>query len=569
MKRWKILNQEAKTKNKEEVLDVLLKNRGIIETGEIDKFLNPSLEGITFQNVGIDEKEVSKTVKIIQEVISEDKAIVIYGDYDVDGICGTAIVWETLYSFYKNVHPYIPHRVDEGYGLSEKGIKNLTSEIKNVGLLITIDNGIVARKAVKYAKSLGIKVIITDHHATGEIEPKADAIVHTTQLCGTGVSYLLSQEIIGQMGEQDLLKQDGKNLKTSHSIRNNAHLELVALATIADLVPLNKYNRALVKFGVEKLRQTTRPGLLALFEEAKIDKASIGTYEIGHIIAPRLNASGRITHALDSLRLICTKDAKKAHELAKHLHEVNKERQQLTIDSATDAITKIKESRSEVYNILFVENVGYEQGVIGLIASKLVEEFYRPAIAVSIGGKISKGSARSISGVNIIELIRSIPELTTEAGGHPMAAGFSIETEKLPEFKNALIAKAENLEKHLFEREVKIDMELPWGFIDIELYEILQALAPFGMGNAQPTFLTKGLAIASLQRVGKEGKHLQLLFEKDGDFIKGMRFGDGSSDLRIGDIVDVVYTLELNEWNGKRKVELRIKDIEISQYMAF
>lgn len=229
-------NFSAKKMDASEILKNLLKNRGYATKKEIDEFLNPKLEKVTVKNVGIESHEIKKAVDLIKKTIKENKAIIIYGDYDVDGITGTAILWESLYSLYKNTHPYIPHRIDEGYGLSKKGIQNLEATVQDIGLIITVDNGIVASSAVEYAKSLGIQVIITDHHIKGVTLPKADAIVHTTELCGAGVGYLLSKEIA---------KQD-------------QHLELVALATIADLVSLNIYNRTLVKFGLEKLKKTKR-----------------------------------------------------------------------------------------------------------------------------------------------------------------------------------------------------------------------------------------------------------------------------------------------------------------------
>lgn len=548
MKRWKVLHQGEGTslKGKEDVIEVLLKNRNI-KKEEYEDFITPHIENVTIEAVGIDNEAVKKTLKLIKKAVSNEKDIVIYGDYDVDGICGTAILWETIYAFYKQVHPYIPHRVDEGYGLSIKGIENMESTIQNIGLIITVDNGIVANKPVEFAKSKKIDIVITDHHTKGAVLPSADAVVHTTELCGTGVAYLLSQEIA----------------RFFNTFIPSNHLELVALATVADLVPLNKHNRTLLKAGLESLHKTKRPGLLALFREAKIEKEKIDTYHIGHMIAPRLNASGRITHAFDSLRLICTTDAGRANKLAGILNEVNKERQQLTFDSAEHAKLQVSQLDSEE-SLLFVHDETYDQGVVGLIASKLVEEFYKPSIAVSVGEKISKGSARSISGVNIIELIRSVPEFLAEAGGHPMAAGFSVETEKLQGFKKALEKKAKELiDTTLFNRELKIDLELPFDFINPDVYLEIQKLAPFGMGNPSPVFMTKGVTLLSMNKVGKDGTHLQMAVEKDGNVFKAIQFKSGdTTHLKQGQLINIAYTLELNEWNGNKKLELRVKDCQ-------
>lgn len=574
MNLWKLLQKnheslrgssgQARIMNQGDILSLLLENRGVKTRAEVEEFLNPKLESVTIENVGIDRKEVEKALDLIKKTIDEQKAIIIYGDYDVDGITGTAILWETIYKVYKqslplpasqskskNTHPYIPHRVDEGYGISVKGINNLKSEISNIGLIITVDNGIVAHRAIAYAQSLGMQVIVTDHHTSGKDEIKPDALIHTTKLCGASVAYLFSQEI-------------NKSFKLP---QNDSHLELAALATVADLVPLNKHNKTLLKFGLEKLRITKRPGLVALFEEAKIQqkvkKYEIDTYHIGHIISPRLNASGRISHAFDSLRLICTTDSLRAGKLASLLGEINRQRQSLTFESALSAIEEVRKEK-KLDNLILVQSEAYDQGVIGLVASRVVEEFYRPAIAVSVGKDISKGSARSIFGVNVIELIRSCSKYLTEAGGHPMAAGFSIKTKDLPAFKKAILKKAEEINPKLFEKELKIDLLIGFENITLELFESIQKLAPFGMGNPTPTFMTKNVNIVRLNTVGKNGDHLQILLEKDGYIFKAILFNHQKMEsLLIGDRINIVYTIELNEWKEQKNLELKVRDLQL------
>lgn len=560
MKNWKVLNSSRFTvhSSQSQIISALLDNRGIKEDQEIHNFMNPILADVTLESVGINLQAVKKTIERIKRAISKNEDIIIYGDYDVDGICGTAILWETIYSIYKqkNVHPYIPHRIDEGYGLSVAGISNLQSQISNIKLIITVDNGIVANKAVDFANSQGIDVIITDHHVKGDTLPDAIAIIHTTQLCGTGVAYLLAQEIA-----------------SSFSLpRNDNTLELVALATVADLVPLQKHNRTLLTYGLRALRKTKRPGLVSLLTDAKINKTEIDTYHIGHIIAPRLNATGRISHAMDALRLVCTTDPIRGSTLSALLSKVNQERQNLTFESAKHAIEQARSQESASFasqdgqgasSLILVADVSYDQGVIGLIASKLVEEFYKPSIAVSVGEAVSKGSARSINGVNIIELIRSVPEYLKEAGGHPMAAGFSIETKNLENFKNALLKKAKEIDKTLFERTLKVDMELGFDLISLELYKEIQKLSPFGMGNPAPVFMTKGVTVVSINMVGKNKEHAQIMFEKDATFFKGILFRC-DKDLKIRQLVDIAYTIEKNEWKEKVIVELRIKDLKVN-----
>ena len=551
------LAKGGKTKNLriEEIISVVLANRGIKTKKEKEEFLNPDLSKVTPDSVGIDSKQLSLSLVRIKKAIENQEQIVVFGDYDVDGICGAAILWETLDSLGAKVLPYIPHRVEEGYGLSKVGISNLirstsSGQISNVKLIITVDNGIVANDAVEFAKKHLIDVIITDHHVAKAELPKAFAIVHTTKLCGAGVAYLLSQAIFNfQFSISNKMPGD--------------HLALVALATVADLVPLVGANRTLLKFGLEELRKTERPGLLALFEEAGIDKETIDTYEIGHVIAPRLNAMGRLESAMDSLRLLCTKDKQRAKKLALMLGSVNRERQMVTQDSVAHAKSHVMENKLHDKKLLFVVHESYNPGVIGLVAGKLVEEFYRPAIVLSKGEKYTKASARSIAGFNMVEFIRSASEFLVDAGGHPMAAGFTVETEKIEDLKKKLEEMAEKLlGDESFVRKVRIDMELPFSFIGTELYEALEKLSPFGMANPKPVFLTKKVVIEDMRLVGADGKHVKLKVKSGKAEFEAIAFGMGekSSKFQMGDEVSIVYTIEEEVWNGNKKLQIKIKD---------
>ena len=554
MKKWKILANIKDTKiNIKKVVKTLLENRGIKSKKEIEEFLNPKLKKVTIKSIGIDKKQLKNAIARIASAIKNKEQIVVFGDYDVDGITGTAILWETLNSMGAKVMPYIPHRIDEGYGLSIKGIENVKNIYKDLKLIITVDNGIVANKAVDFANEQKIDVIITDHHVLPKNNPNASAIVHTTKLCGAGIAWMLSKQI--------------KN-------NEDNHLELVALATVADLVPLKGANRTLLKFGLDKLRKTKRRGLLELFKEAGLEKQMIGVYEIGHIIAPRLNAMGRLEYAMDRLRLICTTDQRRAEDLAHLLGATNKERQDLTLQMVLHAVEKVSTSSrsaglrgaSETQKkLLFIADESYEQGVIGLVAGKIVEEFYRPAIVVAIGEKFSKASARSISGFNMIEFIRTASEFLVDAGGHPMAAGFTVETAKLSQLQKALEDRAKTLlNKDLLSRSLRIDMELPISLIDLNLYESLQKLGPFGMGNPEPTFISK-VIIEDMRLVGMEGKHLKLVVSSQRLGIKfdGIGFGLGkrASEFKIGDKINIVYVIDRDEWNANVRLQLKIKDL--------
>ncbi|HVZ12324.1 MAG TPA: single-stranded-DNA-specific exonuclease RecJ [Patescibacteria group bacterium] len=536
MKRVVVLSKR-KPKNKTDLLAILLKNRGIKKVDEKD-FLDPDLDKVTLESVNIDDKSVLKAVKRIKGAVDKNEEIVIFGDYDVDGICGTAILWETIYSLYRNVYPHIPHRIEEGYGLSINGIDQVLLEHPETKLIITVDNGIVANDAVAYAAKKGIDVIITDHHVASDKKPNALSIIHSTKICGTSVAFLFSKEIAPEFV--------------------GYHLELVALATVADLVPLVGANRTLLKFGLEKLKSTTRPGLIELFREAGIKREDIDSYRIGHVIAPRLNASGRITHALDSLRLICTKQQKRAEELAHLLGSTNRDRQLLTEESVEHAnlVTEVNN------RIIFSYDKKYNPGIIGLIASRLVEKHYKPSIVVSVGEEYSKGSARSVAGFNIIEFLRTFEIFMKDVGGHPMAAGFTIKTSRIEQFKVALIESGNKLvlDEHL-DRILKVDTELDFKQIDPQLVADLKRLEPYGMGNPAPLFISKGAAIENLRYIGRDNNHLKLQFIEGRKKIDGIFFRADENDLRIGDLVDVVYSVDENEWNGNITLQLNVKNI--------
>ncbi len=566
MKKWELLS-ELGIRNQEsgidDVIKILLKNRGITTKKEKEEFLHPKLEDVTVDSVGIKKTQLKKALLRIKKAIEKEEHIVVFGDYDVDGICGAAILWETLYALGAKAMPYVPHRIDEGYGLSTKGISNvilnlfqdpkrtqneIPKQVRNdkIGLIITVDNGIVANEAVAFANKQGIDVIITDHHVPSKKLPKAHAIVHTTKLCGTGVAYLLSKE-----------------LKTTE----NDHLALVALATVADLVPLTGANRTLTKFGLEELRKTKRPGLLALFQEAILDKKTIDTYQIGHVIAPRLNAMRRLEFAMDSLRLLCTTNPKRAKALALLLGSTNRERQLLTQETVAHALENLKSQKSNLKNLLFIAHETYQPGVIGLVAGRLVEEFYRPSIVIAIGETHSKASARSIAGFNIIEFIRTHADLLVDAGGHPMAAGFTVETNKLVLLQEKLEQAAiEQITEDLLTRTLKIDMELPLAKVNQELYDELQTLAPFGMLNPEPVFLTKGVVVEDIRLVGKDRRHLKLNLKSQVSNLNfdAIAFGLGAlaAEVHVGDRIDIAYIIDENVWQGRKSLQLKIRDIK-------
>ncbi|HSW48487.1 MAG TPA: DHHA1 domain-containing protein, partial [Candidatus Saccharimonadales bacterium] len=330
--------------------------------------------------------------------------------------------------------------------------------------------------------------------------------------------------------------------------------------------------RTIVKHGLSKIAHTNRPGLQALFKQAGLEKEDFTPYEVGYIIAPRLNAAGRIDSAMDSLRLLCTNDPKRAKDLAEKLELINKERQLVLKEATLHAIATVNNSQLTVNNLLFVAHESYQQGVIGLVAGKLVEEFYRPSIVLSIGETHTKASARSVNGFNLIEFLRLHTDFFVNVGGHPMAAGFTVETTKLDSLKLALEKSAlKILTDEILTRSLKIDCEISLSIISQTLYNDIQALAPFGMGNPEPTFVSKGVKVKDFKLLGKDRTHLKLtLYQETGTenqepkTLEAIGFGlsEFALNLKPGDKIDIVYTIDENVWNGNTKLQLKLKDIK-------
>lgn len=542
-KKWEILGETKKDKSKlntDDIVHVLLKNRGIETSKEKEEFFHPTPPSkISLRSLGIKTAEVKKAINRIQKAIKNKEKIIIYGDYDADGITGTAILWECLHKLGANVSPYIPERFSEGYGLNPESITKLKKENPDLNLIISVDNGIVANKAVNVANKLGIDVIITDHHQRERKDPKALAIIHTTKISGSGVAWIFSRELKKKTG-----------------------LELAAIGTIADQSPLIGPNRSFVKYGLKALNKTTRPGLLSLFKQAGLKKDLINIYVVGFIIAPRINAMGRLEHAIDSLRLLCTKNRQQAKELASLLGKTNSRRQKIVKEVVVHAREATKECLSE--RVIFIAHESYHEGVIGLAASRLVEEFCRPVIVLSQGEKFSKASARSMPGFNIIEAIKSAEDLLVSVGGHPMAAGFTIETNKMEKFFEKLKRKTSRLlTDDLLVKRLEVDLELDFDPLNSKLANVISAFEPTGIGNPAPTFATKNVSVIDTRIVGKNGGHLKLKLKKDEKIFDAIAFGfaEPFGNLTLGDSVDIVYNLEINSWQGRKTLQLKIKDM--------
>ena len=553
--KWKILSK-LKTQNfspsrkkfkTEEIIKILLANRGIKTKKEMEEFLHPPKpEELTEKDVGIKISQIKKAAERIKQAIKKGEKIIVYGDYDTDGICGTAILWETLYQLGANVLPFIPSR-EEGYGLKTERIERMAQE--RVKLIITVDQGIVAYQQIEQAKNLGVDVIVTDHHVPGEKNLPALAVVHTIRLCGAGVAWFLA-----------------KSLPKSVNKKIGEELDLVTLATIADMVPLLGPNRSLVKYGLEKLRHTKRLGLLSLFDFAGIKKESLGVFEVSYLISPRLNATGRLDDPMDSLRLICTQDEKRAISLAQKIDQQNRERQNLTEKTILHA-REIWLKQDTQESLIFVAHESYQEGIVGLVAGKLAEEFCRPAIVVSKGGEFSRGSARSVKEFNILEAIRSCADLLGSHGGHQKAAAFVVETNKIEILKERLnIFAKENLKDKDLSPTLLVDLELNLNDLNQAFYEDLNCLEPFGEGNPQPVFVSRKVKIVEAKMVGNGNKHLKLVVTPSNSNLvfEAIGFGMGEifSQISPEKRVDIAYNLLLNEWQGQKRLQLRIRDIK-------
>lgn len=544
--KWKIVPKKSN-----DLIEQLLINRGIKTAEGKAKFFYPKISNF---KKDLQISGIKKASKRILKSIKEGKLIVVYGDYDVDGIVSSAILYKALSSLGAKVLPYIPHREKEGYGISNKGLQ--FAKDSGASVVVTVDNGIAAVDQAKFARSLGLDLIITDHHTPVKkknepLWPGAYAIVHSTKMCGAAVAWCLIRDLVKKELAEELL-------------------QFVAIATICDLTSLFDLNRAFVFEGLKILSRTKNPGLLALANQSGINISSIKSFEIGYMIGPRLNAMGRLEHAIDSLRLLCTKDPVKAKRLAKLLADTNTTRQKMTAEALEQAKSLV--DKKEKIHVLFSED--WSAGIIGLVAGKVCDEYFCPTIAISVGEEISKGSARSIDGVNIVEVIRKHSDILIDIGGHPGAAGFSILSKNISIFKKRIEEYSKVFPEG--ERILEIEAEIDSKQVTKNLILKLEKFEPFGLGNRRPVFATKNMQIFGIRTVGG-GKHLKFKaspsailspnqnIDSGSNAIDSIAFGMGDwiNLLKSGQTVDLAYNLDLNTYNGLEKLQLKVKDIKI------
>ena len=547
--KWHIQSPEP-IKNLAALETVLLQNRGIENTTEFFNGVSPFV--IELSTLGIKKKTIEQIKKRLKQAKKLQEQIVIFGDYDADGICATAVLWQSLHASGYQVLPFIPNRLKHGYGLSIKALQELLSQHPDTNLIITVDNGIVAHQALNFLASKKIEVIISDHHQSDEQTPAALAVFHSTLVCGCAVAWFLAREV-SESSQKALLTD---------------LLALVAIATVTDLMPLLAINRSLLMSGLIQLKTNRNLGLQKLLQQVKIDPAKIDSYALGFQIGPRLNAMGRLADSMDALRLLCTTNAQKAQQLSNLLQDTNENRQTLTADLVKEAEELVLKETEQ--NLIFLSSAKYHEGIIGLIAGKLTEKFSKPSIVVSEGEEIAKASARSLADFNITEFIRFFKTDLLEMGGHPLAAGFALESKKIKTLKKAMQARAQQLlaDQNL-EKTLEIEAELHASLLQIETAQLLARFAPFGLSNPKPIFVLKKALLKNYRLFGKNQEHLRLSITLTDDqkeyVVLYWRGAIACSDFKIGQFYDLAFHLDLNYYRDQEQVQLILQDYALVQ----
>ncbi|MFA6512460.1 MAG: single-stranded-DNA-specific exonuclease RecJ [Patescibacteria group bacterium] len=549
------------------ILTALLFQRGQETQEAVDAFLEPEYSHDPHDPFLF--RDMEKAVARILTALKKKEKITIYGDYDADGVAGAAVLFCTLREFGITPDVYIPYRMTEGYGMNLPAIEEIAKGGST--LIITNDLGITNVEEIALAHERGVDVIISDHHTEPEKLPDAYAIVNPAvkaetypfaRLSGTGVSYKLATALL----KRSVYAKDFRETPLPEGWEKWL-LDLVAIGTVADIMPLVDENRSLVTFGLAVMRKTRRKGLLALEKTMRTALRDANTQSIGFQIAPRLNSAGRLKHASTAFQLLVTDDDQEAASLAEDLERTNRERQTLTDSMAREAIQQIG-TPDEKTKIVFAEGEGWQRGVVGIVAGKLVHHYGLPAI---VAGKDSdvNGSGRSVSAFNMIEAVQQCSAGLTKFGGHPQACGFTAkDQEAYATFKQCLTkAAAKALTNEDLRPELHVDMEITFFDITWDLLDDLERLEPFGEANPQPRFLIKDVAITDFSTVGAEGDHLRMTLTQGEISRKTIAFRRGKDAERLthGTRLDIVAVIEKNEWNGMQSLQLRIEDFMLHQ----
>lgn len=538
----------------------VLYNRGIIEPAAVQAFL----EGRYLESTDpFLLPDMDKAVARIEQAIDNEEMIVVYGDFDADGVTSTVLLTQALRGSGADrnlVRPYIPDRVDEGYGLNVEALTELKE--KGADLVITVDCGIRSVFEVEHANQIGLQMIITDHHSLGPKMPPGTAVINPKRpdsaypddmLAGVGLAYKLAQAL--------------KLSRPDRATFNEADLlDLVAIGTVADLAPLLKENRKLVIDGLQSLNNSKRAGIAAIVRAARLTPGNLTAESIAFGIGPRINAAGRLAHAYSAARLLATNNSSDASRYASELDKLNRQRQKLTAELSSLAEGMVEPDAP----ILIAADANFVSGVVGLVASRLAEKHYRPAIVMEQGEDESRGSCRSIDKFHITDALDEVADLLVRHGGHAQAAGFTVRNANLPEFLSRITDVAERKLRDLeLIPTLTIDAEIELDDVDWALFEHLQQLEPTGAANPQPVFLSRDVEVIHHRPVGQDGAHLQLTLAAGS--ITGYReigaiaFRQGEWASHLPQTVDLVYSISVNEWRGNRNLQLMVQDIRPSQ----
>lgn len=551
----------------------ILANRGIISIPDINKYMEPSLKNMYNPFLMTDMKEGAE---IIYKGIKNEENIVIYGDYDADGITSTSILYKGISYLGGKTSYYLPDREQEGYGLNNESIDKLRAEGNQI--LLTCDNGISSNDQVSYAKSIGFKVVVTDHHEIKGSLPEADAVINPKRdkdkypfksLCGAGIALKFIQALYSYFDKKPDLEE---------------YLELAAIGTICDVVDLIDENRIIVKEGLKAIKKSKNPGILALIDKSSIKSENISSYHIGFIIGPALNATGRLQHAKLSVQLLLTNDFEEASNLAEKLVDLNKKRKQLTEDGYNKIVKDLKDKNSKD-KVIVVYDDSIHESIAGIVAGRIREEFNLPAFVITNGIESLKGSGRSIEEYNMFKEMSKCSEYLIKYGGHPMAAGFSIEEKNVNLFRDSL-NRACSLKEEDVVPKLRIDNIINMESLTLDFIEKLKVLEPYGKGNEKPIFSSLNVKAAAVKFYGEEKSVIRISFVSDytGKIINGVmfnsfeefkirlseRFGEDFANKLIDNGIfderlDIVYCPEINSYNGYVNIQLKIIDFRLSK----
>lgn len=563
-KRWNIIPFDAEKVNTlfgaltiSKTICKILTQRSIDDFEKAKDYFRPKLSQLHSPWL---MKDMEKAVSRLQKAFETNENILIYGDYDVDGTTSVASMYQFLKAIYPSIDYYIPHRYKEGYGISKAGID--FAKANDITLIVSLDCGIKSIDLIGYAKELGIDFIICDHHLPDEKLPPAYAILNAKQkdcpypfkeLCGCGVGFKLMQAVAEklELPSESFLK----------------YLDLVATAIAADIVPINGENRILAYYGLERVNENPSVGIKALMQLAAV-KETMTISNLVFIIAPRINAAGRMDDAKKAVQLFIEQDFDKAIDLAKILHTDNTDRREVDSSITAEALSIIENSNEAITKkstVVYREH--WHKGVVGIVASRLIESYYRPTIVLAKSGDCIAGSGRSVPGFNLHEAIYSCREHLLGFGGHFAAAGLTMLEEKIDDFKIAFEeAVASQITPEQLIPEVVIDAEISFAEINLSFYNILVQMEPYGPENMRPTFVTRKVYNAGFSKIVKE-QHIKFSLQQGSITLNGIGFGmvDKFSLLQMNRPIDVVYTLDLNEWKGLKTVQLKVVDIRLSE----